>query len=106
MSEESDMRPTESAIDDSRKNDVDVKSIIMPILPRHCEGDCFPMSVEIPMDREPQAIKNHNQTLARLKVRGGLAPSEAVAIMLQKPREAVPRDHLTDYFIRFGWGLT
>ena len=77
----------------------------MPILKRHGEGDCFPMSVEIPMDRESQAIKNHRQTLSRLKERGGLAPSEAVALMLRKEWENIPKDHLTDYFIRFGWGL-
>lgn len=92
----------------TKTNDDDaapVHCIVMPLLARHGEGDCFPATIEIPMDREPQAIRNHGQTLARLKERGGLAPSEAVAIMLRKRWESLPRDHLTDYFIRFGWGL-
>ena len=78
----------------------------MPILAGHGEGDCFPEVVEIPMDRESQAIANHYQSLTRLKERGGLAPSEAVAIMLRKRWEPLTRDHLADYFIQFGWGLS
>lgn len=79
----------------------------MPILSRlnHREGDGFPETVTIPLDREPQALKNHGQTFQRLKERGGLAPSEAVAIMLNRKWEFLTRDKLTDYFIRFGWRI-
>lgn len=81
-----------------------VEHIVMPLLHRHGEGDCFGPMI-IPLDRNDQAVLNHSQSLARLKERGGLTPSEAVAIMLRKKWERLPLDHLTDYFIRFGWGL-
>lgn len=32
-------------------------------------------------EHEPQAYRNHGQTLARLSQRGGLSPAEAVAII-------------------------
>lgn len=83
----------------------EVDYILMPILKRHYDAGHFPSAVLIPLDRERQALRNHGQTLARLKERGGLAPSEAVAIMLRKEYKKLPPDHLNDYFVRFGWGI-
>lgn len=39
---------------------------------------------------EPQAIKNHSQTLRRLAERGGLSYSEAIAILKDAPRTNTP----------------
>jgi len=55
------------------------RCIIMPILD---DGRSRQIKhVEIPLDRQDQAMKNHSQTLQTLKYRGGLSPEEAVAIL-------------------------
>ena len=77
--------------------------IVMPILRCLGERNIFPESVEIPMNREPQAKRNHGQTLRRLKERGGLSPSEAVAIMLRREWEPCSEQCLLNHFAEFGW---
>lgn len=79
------------------------KPMTMPILERHQDGEGFPNSVTIPLDRNDQALANHNQTLARLKERGGLAPSEAVALMNRHEPKSFKHKELIQMFIEFGW---
>ncbi len=50
----------------------------MPILGR---PEMLPIPRDIIAPHEAQALANHGQTLGRLKQRGGLTPSEVVAIL-------------------------
>ena len=50
-----------------------------PAYPVHSTGETVPWSFLAP--HEPQAIKNHGQTLKRLAERGGLAWSEILDIV-------------------------
>jgi hypothetical protein len=50
----------------------------------------FPLSVIAP--HEAQAKKNHYQTLKRLAERGGLSPSEAVAVLEDRQWRSMPDD--------------
>lgn len=77
--------------------------IVMPIIARHGEGDGFPNTIAIPTDRDDQAVINHSQSLQRLKQRGGLAPSEAVAIMRRQRWQKLDRDSLLQAFREFEW---
>ena len=46
---------------------------------------------------EEQAMRNHSQTLERLASRGGLDPSEALAILDDRPwRRMVPEDSIME----------
>ncbi len=45
---------------------------------------------------EAQAQSNHSQTLARLNERGGLAPSEAVAVLEDRGWKPMPTDEAED----------
>lgn len=50
----------------------------------------FPMELLIP--HEAQALKNHDQTLKRLKERGGLGAAELLAIMEDRPWKQMMED--------------
>lgn len=52
---------------------------VMPIMLTN--GNKWDRTVPFSMLNEEQAQKNHSQTLKRLAERGGLAPSEAIAII-------------------------
>jgi hypothetical protein len=76
--------------------------ITMPIL-RKSNIVGLPASVVIPMDRQDWARRNHSQSLERLAERGGLSPTEAIAIMLGRPWQAMAIDEIRQYFTQFGW---
>lgn len=45
---------------------------------------------------EAQAESNHSQSLARLNSRGGLSPSEAVAVLEDRQWKSMPVDEAED----------
>lgn len=50
--------------------------------------ETIPFALIAPHER--QAQKNHRQTLARLAERGGLSPSEALAVLEDRRRHPIP----------------
>lgn len=81
-----------------------VERFVMPLLlVNDEERRVFPKTVEIPTDRNEQAVKNHGQTLVRLRQRGGLAPCEAIALMRKQFWTQMQRDEICDWFTRYGW---
>lgn len=61
-----------------------------PILHRKARRNQIPWAMIAP--HESQALKNHDQTLERLAERGGLAPSEAVAVLEDRKWCSLPLD--------------
>lgn len=51
---------------------------MFPIM-KWSKGTSIPWRIIAP--HEPQALRNHDQTLQRLAERGGLDPSEAIAVL-------------------------
>lgn len=80
-----------------------VEPIVMPIL-RGERLSGFPESIAIPATCESQAKENHgNQSMARLRERGGLSPDEAVAIIEMREWRPMTVVELVDAFRRHGW---
>lgn len=80
-----------------------VQPMVMPILSRERLSG-FPASIAIPVTCESQAKENHgNQSLARLRERGGLSPDEAVAIIEMREWRPMTVVELVDAFRRHGW---
>lgn len=81
-----------------------VEVFVMPLLLINDEErKVFPKSVQIPVDRNEQAINNHSQTLVRLRQRGGLSPCEAIALMRKQYWSQMQRGEICDWFTRYGW---
>jgi hypothetical protein len=81
-----------------------VECFVMPLLLISKEEQrVFPKSVKIPLDRNEQAIKNHSQTLVRLRQRGGVSPCEAIALMRRQYWTQMQRGEICDWFTRYGW---
>ncbi len=58
-----------------------------------------PLAVKMSVLSEAQAMKNHGQTLKRLRERGGISLHEAAAIALCQDPERIPEG--TDLHIEF-----
>ena len=86
-----------------KTDDAPVHAVVMPILSRERLSG-FPVSIEIPVSCESQARQNHgNQSLSRLRERGGLSPDEAVAIMEMREWRPMTVVELVDAFRLHGW---
>ncbi len=77
---------------------IDVSDLRMfPILvPRRPQASAWPTRIPWKMiqPHEQQALANHDQSLETLAARGGLGPSEMLAVLLDRPLQWVTR--LTD----------
>lgn len=61
---------------------------LFPIMQTPAEGlTTIPLAMIAP--HEPQAMKNHGQSLERLAERGGLSPGEALSVLEDRRWEAV-----------------
>ena len=65
--------------------------------------DGFPDKVLMPMECQEQAKQNHQQTLERLKERGGLDLTEIVAVMESRPWRQMTVVELVDAFRKYHW---
>jgi hypothetical protein len=65
-------------------------SPLMPLQSSGSFGPNAPLCVRMEFLCADQAMRNHGQTLERLAERGGLNPSEAVALNLRAPYRSLP----------------
>ena len=80
--------------------------IKMPVM-YHCRRttckDGMPVSVQIPTTCEDQAQRNHGQSLARLKERGGLSLCEAIALMESRKYKKMTIPEVVDKCREYFW---